>query len=71
MTLPSADNATHTLQCRHCIGRACKDYRMKCHIVKTLPDGRIKVLVFGDRNWNHSKDKSRVRYVEAWRVAEI
>ena len=44
---------------------------MRCHVLKTLPDGRKKVLVFGDRNWNHSKDKSRVRYVEAWRVAAI
>jgi hypothetical protein len=30
-------------------------------------NGKLKVLVFGDRNWGKD-DRKRVRYVEDWRV---
>lgn len=46
---PSAANATHQLICQH-ICRWTKTYVMPCHILKTLPDGRLKVLVFGERH---------------------
>ncbi|MBI6883120.1 hypothetical protein [Pseudomonas putida] len=63
-------NATHHLSCRH-VCRWSKNYVMRCHILKTMPDGRLKVLVFGDRNWKEREHISRVRYVEASRVKPI
>lgn len=73
MTVPlplTAANATHHLECRHCC-RWTKVYRMKCHVIKTMPDGRLKVLVFGERNWKDRDHVQRVRYVEADRVTII
>lgn len=64
-----ADNATHWLSCTHSLNSRSKiHYRMPCHILKTMPDGRLKVLVFGER-YRGSLDKSRTRYVPAYRVA--
>lgn len=56
------------LRCRHCIGPNCKDYVMPCHVIKSMGDGRVKVRVFGDRNWKGHDEKSRIRYVAAHRV---
>jgi hypothetical protein len=36
-----------------------------------MADGRLKVLVFGDRNWKSREHLSRIRYVEAGRVRLI
>jgi hypothetical protein len=63
----TAANATHRLICRH-VCRWTKTYAMPCHILKPMPDGRLKVLVFGERNWKDREHISRVRYVEAGRV---
>jgi len=63
----TADNATHQLICQH-VCRWTKTYAMSCHVLKTMPDGRLKVLVFGERNWKGRSHISRVRYVEAGRV---
>lgn len=65
----TAQNATHDLSCTHCC-RWEKHYKMPCHVLKTMPDGRLKVLVFGDRHWGGREHLSRVRYVEAHRVHE-
>ncbi len=64
---PSAANATHQLICQH-ICRWTKTYVMPCHILKTLPDGRLKVLVFGERHWKNRDHFSRVRHVAADRL---
>ena len=56
------------LRCSHCIGRNRKFYYMKCVPLKTMPSGKLKVLVFGDRDWGGEDQK--VRYVEAHRVTE-
>lgn len=66
----TAANATHHLICRH-VCRWEKTYAMKCHVLKTMPDGRLKLLVFGDRNWKDREHLSRIRYVEAERVRVI
>lgn len=66
----NADNATHLLLCRHCVGLNCRDYVMPCHILKFMPDGRIKLLVFGDRDWKDTQHIRKVRYVEADRVRQ-
>ena len=64
----SAD-ATHLLDCKHCIGLACKYYDMPCLVLKKMPDGRLKILVFGERHWKDHPEKQSVRYVPAWRVS--
>lgn len=61
-------NATHQLECRHCIGQSCKTYMLNCHVLKTMPDGRLKVLVFGNM-WKGSELVQRTRYVESWKVS--
>lgn len=59
---------THTLICRHCVGRTVKHYRMPCVLLKIMPDGRMKVRVFGDRYWKDTLHISHVRYVDANKV---
>jgi hypothetical protein len=56
-------NATHKLWCRHCIGQNCRDYALRAHILKTMPDGRKKVLAFGGM-WKGMEQVQRVRYVQ-------
>lgn len=63
----SAANATHELICQH-VCRWTKTYVMRCHVLKEMPDGRLKVLVFGERNWKDRDHIVRSRYVEAGRV---
>ncbi|MDI5832572.1 hypothetical protein OCF84_21370 (plasmid) [Shewanella xiamenensis] len=67
----TADNATHLLLCRHAVGSNGKDYQMRCHILKRMSDGRLKLRVYGYLFWNHSPHIVKVRYVESWRVTEI
>lgn len=64
----TAENATHLLLCRHAVGRNGKDYVMRCHVLKTMPDGRLKLRVYGERYWKDTEHKVSVRYVEPWRV---
>jgi len=63
----TADNATHELICRH-VCRWTKVYVMRCHVLKTTASGKLKILVFGERNWKNKEHISRIRYVEADRV---
>lgn len=67
MTELTAANATHQLICYH-VCRWTKKYAMRCHILKDMSDGRLKLLVFGERNWKDRDHISRIRYVEAGRV---
>lgn len=60
------DNAQHLLKCVHFYGRGRYDYLMPCHVLKTMPNQRLKVRVFGNRFFKD--DTSRVRYVESYRV---
>lgn len=43
-------------------------YMMYCDVLKTMPDGRKKVRVYGERY--HRAIGSRIRYVEAGRVVD-
>lgn len=63
-------DATHLLECRHAIGRSGRDYVMDCIILKEMPNGRLKILVFGERYWKGHDDKKRIRYVDSYRVRE-
>ncbi|EGR4074982.1 hypothetical protein D6U78_09615 [Vibrio cholerae] len=67
----TASNATHFLYCRHAIGSNGKNYRMRCHVLKTMPDGRLKIQVYGDRYWKDTEHIAKIRYVKAERVSKI
>lgn len=69
--MSSYSEAKHFLGCRHQIGQNGFDYSMPCDILKTMPDGRLKVRVWGDRYWSRDKHKNRIRYVEAYLVEEV
>lgn len=57
----------HYLACTHSFNsRNSIDYVMYCNVLKTMPDGRLKVRVFGYR-WTGT-DGSKIRYVEDYRV---
>lgn len=62
------ENATHVLMCRHCIGAHRTEYTMRCHIIKELPDNRVKILVFGERYWPDRLHIKNIRYVDKERV---
>lgn len=63
------EDTTHNLLCRHAVGSHGYDYYMSCIILKKMSNNRLKVLVFGDRNWKGHDDKKRIRYVESSRVS--
>ena len=62
------EDATHYLSCRHAIGRNGRDYFMACIILKQMSDNRLKILVFGERNWKGRDDKKQIKYVDDFRV---
>lgn len=58
-------DATHLLECTHQYNhRSSVDYHMPCLILKTMPNGRLKILVFGDRRTKleYTNGKKRIRY---------
>jgi hypothetical protein len=59
---------THYLQCSHCVGRNRNIYYMKCNILKRLPNGKLKLEVFGQRDWKNKEHIKQTRYTEANRV---
>ncbi len=61
-------DCTHKLKCRHAIGLHGMNYTMDCIPLKEMPDGRLKVLVFGERYWKGHDEKKRIRYVDSHRV---
>lgn len=67
----SYDTAKNKLECFHVLGSNRKRYFMPCDILKTMNDGRLKLKVYGDRYWSHSKDKTAIRYVQSCRVSAI
>jgi len=67
----SYKNATHLLRCRRAVGPSGRTYFMHCNILKKMPDGRLKVLVYGNRYWKDRRDVARIRYVTADRVSKI
>ena len=62
------EDATHKLSCRHAIGLSEVNYWMDCIVLKKMPDGRLKIMVFGDRDHEGYEDKKQIRYVDKWRV---
>lgn len=64
----TSKNATHLLSCAHAIGRSRMEYTMRCHVLKDMGNDRVKILVFGDRNWKGKEHISQIRYVAKWRI---
>ena len=67
----TVEDATHLLSCKHCISRSCVNYSMKCLPLAKTKSGRVKILVFGDRNWAGKSHIKKVRYVPDHRVKPI
>lgn len=64
-------DATHNLFCSHCFCRNSRVYYdMDCIILKEMPNDRLKILVFGERNRRGYDDKKQIRYVDKYRVRE-
>jgi len=63
--------ATHWLHCSHCIGQNRTHYRMKSIPLKNMEDGRVKLLVFGERHWRGRDHIKRIRYVPWNRITVI
>lgn len=65
-----SSRATHNLLCVHSYGRSRVEYHMPCLILKEMPAGRVKLLVFGDRRNLLSREKvQRIRYVDKSRLS--
>ena len=62
--------ATHLLRCSHCRGRSTTYYKMSCLVLGKTKSGKIKIRVFGERNWACRDHISRIRYVDSWRLTE-
>lgn len=60
--------ATHVLKCSHTIGSNRMPYTMDCLILKDMGDGRVKLLVFGDRYWINRDFTKRIRYMPKSRI---
>lgn len=63
-------DATHRLSCRHAIGRHSYDYEMDCIVLKSMGNGKLKILVFGERYWKGGDDIKKIRYVDIFRVGK-
>ena len=63
-----SSDATHYLKCKHCIGTNCSYYNMLCIPLGKTKSGKLKVLVFGERNWKYKEHIKRIRYVDEYRV---
>lgn len=64
------EDATHLLKCKHCVGTGrCKNYTMPAIKLKTMDDGRIKLVVFGERDWKGKENVKKIRYVVSSRVS--
>ena len=65
-------DATHRLSCSHVFCRNSRvNYCMDCIILKEMPNDRLKILVFGERNRKGYDDKRQIRYVDKYRVKPI
>ena len=62
-------DVTHRFMCRHAVGRNGHNYWMYCiPLSKPTKSGKVKCLVFGDRNREDRDHIKRVRYVDKNRL---
>lgn len=61
-------NATHKVICVHSYNAYSKvRYSMPCIPLKNMPNGKVKIVVFGDRR-NMDYSKKRIRYVDEEKI---
>lgn len=64
---PEKWQGLHLLKCAHVLNSKSRiRYLMYCDIIKQMPDGRLKIKVYGERYC--SVDGEKIRYVDAGRV---
>ena len=67
---PQEWDGTHYLTCIHTLNsRSHIDFLMYCNILKKMPDGRLKVRVFGYR-WSNVRGE-KIRYINSYRVRKV
>lgn len=68
-TKPADWKGIYILKCKHCVGsKNCKRYAMYCDVIKEMPDGRVKIKVYGNRYWHTNNFK--YRYVEKRKISK-
>jgi len=66
---PEKWQGRHLLKCTHALNSVSEiRYLMYCDIIKQMPDGRLKIKVYGERH--RSADGEKIRYVDAHRVVD-
>ena len=66
---PKEWDGEHYFTCEHSLNSRSKIYfLMHCNILKKMPDGRLKIKVFGYR-WSHPNGE-KIRYVDDFRVVK-
>ena len=64
---PEKWQGRHLLKCTHALNSVSEiRYLMYCDIIKQMPDGRLKIKVYGERH--RSADGEKIRYVDAGKV---
>lgn len=64
---PEKWQVRHLLKCTHSLNSKSKiHYLMYCDVIKDMPDGRLKIKVYGERHL--SVDGEKIRYVDARKV---
>ncbi|AIZ78733.1 acylphosphatase [Actinobacillus equuli] len=65
---PEEWSGEYLLECLHSLNSKSQiEYLMYCNFIKNMPDGRVKIKVFGSR---FSMVGSRIRYVDKTRIHE-
>jgi len=65
-------DATHRFMCRAAVGCRGYNYWMYCVVLgKPTTSGKVKCLVFGDRNWKDTDHIKRIRYVDIKKLGGI
>jgi hypothetical protein len=67
----NVSQATHKLQCAHCIGHQRHNYTMPCIVLGRTKSHKVKIIVFGDRYWKNTGHVKRVKYVSPLDVKPI
>ena len=64
---PEKWQGRYLLKCTHAFNSVSEiRYLMYCDIIKQMPDGRLKIKVYGERY--RSADGEKIRYVNAGKV---
>ena len=71
MMSKEAKDATHLLKCNHHSYGVDNRYYMKCYKVNETESGKVRIVVFGDRNIKNTEYIKRIRYVDPDRLIKI